>query len=537
MTCKQARQLLAASRRGDCSPGDYAELQAHLAGCEGCRTRDVEYQQVGEAIGSLPEIAPPPDFLARVLAAARAEESQAAQPTAAKKAPETVVVTGPTDASYFPTLRKVVAERRVRVVPLRGQVSPAATFALRYGAAMAAAFMLFSLGSLMLVQLLYNHPGTPPISCVGCQSLHTSYYAADSTYPFVSDAIASEDGHTIVYAARTADGQYMLEALTEPSRQSVDLLPAPVSEPITLEGWARGWVLWSEGDTALGAHWTLNATQMLPALAGATTTLQIAEGGQADAAGPAALHGVHESGSLVLVAEEMADRHGRLLEFDLAQVSAVKPVVLASAQPEHLIADPATDGSSVYWADEWRDLDGTLHGDIYRRIPDSQPVQVTHTGFSFSPMLVSNMLIWLGAPAAQADAKSDGQSTPTITPTSTGTLTPVGGSASTAPVMGTLWEEALDGRPDLDSGPKKQITQTAADPEAGATFVAWQDGNGNYSLYDVTTDHVQPLNTYISDPLVFSVSPKAVLWVTADKSADTQTPAKTTINVLAWPQK
>jgi hypothetical protein len=33
------------------------------------------------------------------------------------------------------------------------------------------------------------------------------------------------------------------------------------------------------------------------------------------------------------------------------------------------------------------------------------------------------------------------------------------------------------------------------------------------------------------------VSPKAVLWVTADKSADTQTPAKTTINVLAWPQK
>ena len=57
MTCKQARQLLAASRRGDCSPGDYAELQAHLAGCEGCRTRDVEYQQVGEVIRSLPEIA------------------------------------------------------------------------------------------------------------------------------------------------------------------------------------------------------------------------------------------------------------------------------------------------------------------------------------------------------------------------------------------------------------------------------------------------------------------------------------------------
>ena len=153
-------------------------------------------------------------------------------------------------------------------------------------------------------------------------------------------------------------------------------------------------------------------------------------------------------------------------------------------------------------------------------------------------MLVSNMLVWLEAPAVQADAKSNSQSTPTLTPTATGTLTPVGGSASTAPVLGALWEEALDGRADLDSGAKKQITPTALDPEAGATFVAWQDGNGNYLLYDVTTDHAQPLNNLISDPLVFSVSPKAVLWVSADaKTSDTQAPVKTTINVLAWPQK
>jgi hypothetical protein len=538
MTCKQARQLLAASRRGDCSPREDAELRAHLAGCEGCRTRDVEYQQVGEMIRSLPEIAPPPDFLARVLAAARAEEGQAAQGAAAEKAPETVVVPGLTDASYFPRLRKAVAERRVRVVPLRGQMSPSAAFALRYGAAMAAAFLLFSVGiSYFLAQLLHSPPVAPPPSCLACKQLLTSDFIPDPSYPLVADAIASEDGHTVVYAARTSDGQWMLEALTEPSRRSAALLPAPVSGPIVLKGWARGWVLWSQGDTMQGERWTLNATQMLPALAGATTTLHLAEGGHA-VAGPVALHGVRASGTLVLVAEEMADGHGQLLELDLRQISAVKPVVIASAQPEHVIADPTTDGASVYWVDEWHDFEGTLHGDIYRLMPDSQPVQVTTNGASFSPMIVMNKLIWLEVPTALTEAQAADLSSSTVTPTPTGTLTPVGGSASTAPLLGALWVEDLDGRADLDGGAKKQITPTAFDPEAGATFVAWQDGNGSYALYDVTKDITQALNTYITDPLVFSVSPKAVLWVTVEaKAPDTQTPVKTTINLLAWPQK
>lgn len=537
MTCKQARQLLAASRRGDCSPGDYAELQAHLAGCEGCRTRDVEYEQVGEAIRSLPEIAPPPDFLARVLAAARAEEEKAAHP-AAEKAPETVVVPGLTDASYFPTLRKAVTDGRVRVVPLRRQMSPTATFALRYGATMAAAFLIFAIG--MSVFVFQALQGSAPLG-VATKQLVTSAYASDSTYPLVTDAIASDDGHTIVYAAHTADGKWMLEALTEPSRRSVALLPTPVSGPIMLEGWARGWVLWAQGDTLQGEHWTLNATQMLPALTGAATTLHLADGGRAVSSGPVALHGVRESGTLVLIAEELADGHGQLLELDLRQINTVQPVVIASAAPGHLIADPTTDGSSTYWADEWLDPDGVLHGDIYRLLPDSQPVQVTSNGDAFSPMIVANKLFWLEAPTAQAAAITTNQSTPTATPTPTGKLTPVGGSASTAPVAGTLWEESLDGRADLDSGDKKQITdpgKVAFNPMAGATFVVWQDGTGNYTLYDATKDQSQPLNFFISNALVFSVSPKAVLCVTVDEqTSNAQTPVKTTINVLPWPQK
>jgi hypothetical protein len=535
MTCKQARQLLAAARRGDSSPSESAELQAHLAQCEGCRTRDADYQQVGQAIRALPEIAPPPDFLARVLSAARAEEANVAQPAAAEKAPETVVVPGLSDASYFPTLRRAVAERRVRVEPLRRQMSPAGAFALRYGAAMAAAFLVFAFGVSLALFLALRGP--VPLG-VGTKQLLTSYYTPDSTYPVVADAIASDDGHTIVYAAHSPDGKWMLEALTEPSRKSVTLLPTTVSGPLALEGWARGWVLWSEGDTAQGDHWTLNATQMLPALAGAATTLHLAEGGHAAHAGPVALHGVHESGTLVLVAEELADGHGQLLELDLRQINSVKPLVIASAQPGHLIADPTSDGSSVYWADEWLNPDGTVHGDIYRLVPDSSPAPVTSNGVSFSPMLVANKLIWLREPAAQTDAGAANQSTPTATPTPEGTITPGGGGASTAPVAGTLWEEDLDGRADLDSGAKKQIVGTAVEPEAGATFVVWQDGNGSYTLYDVTKDQSQPLNSYISNALVFSVSPKGVLWVTADEqAANSQAPQKTTINLLLWPQK
>src|SRR5690242_7711558 len=146
MTCKQVRQLLAAYRRDDCSPAEHAEIEAHLAGCAECRAADAEFRRVGESIRALPQLAPPPDFFARVMAAAQADGVKATSQTkVVEKKPETVVVPGLTNISHFPRLRRAVAERRVRLEPMRQASSPAKVFALRYSVAMAATFLIFAL--------------------------------------------------------------------------------------------------------------------------------------------------------------------------------------------------------------------------------------------------------------------------------------------------------------------------------------------------------------------------------------------------------
>jgi hypothetical protein len=541
MTCRQARQLLAAYRRHDSTLREHAELQAHLLECAACRAREAEFRHVGEAFQSLPKLAPPPDFYARVLAAVRADESQAAEQAkaAAQKKPRTIIVPGLTDVSHFPMLRRAVIERRLRLAPMRQQMSPAASFALRYGAAMVAVFLLFSIGmSLALLKLL---PGSTPIqTCIGsCAHLLTSYYSPDPAYPLVEDATVSADGQFIIYAARNAQGKWMLEELDTQARKSSELLPVPVAGPLALEGWARSQVLWVQGNQGAGNRWELDATELSPALPGAAPTVRLLQG---NVEGPdgwvTALHGIDAFGSTVLLAEELANGHGQLVKLDLAHVGAAERSVVATSQPDYLIMDPTTDGTAYYWGEQWQDVDGTLHGNIWRLLPAGVPEAVTSNDVSFSPMIVAGKLIWLEEPNQQNNDIIAGHSTPTSTPAAGATATP-SGVASNSQVQGILWSELLDGRDDLDVGPKQALSGTdpVSDPQPGATFVICQKSSGDFYLYDLANPgNSQSLNALISNPLSLAVAPTAVLWVTADSQGNSQALVKTTINLLPWPQ-
>lgn len=545
MTCRQVRQLLAAYRRDDCSPAEHAEIEAHLLECAECRAVDAEFRRVGESIKALPQLAPPPDFFARVMAAAQADGVKATQHTqVAEKKPETVVVPGMTNISHFPRLRRAVTERRVRLEPMRQASSPAKVFALRYSVALAATFLIFALGSVALFQLL-NQRGPTVVSVNHNQPL-PSAFTPDVTYSIVVDATASPDGQYVVYAAHTPQGRWMLEELKRTSagaNASVALLPAPVSGPITIEGWARNRVLWTRGDPTSSDHWQLYATALNPALPGATEKLQLLKGGLSGQDGTVLeLHGVHASGSTVLLAEQLKNDVGQLVQLDLTQADPAARTVLATAPAGRWIADPTSDGTDEYWAEEWLDPDGTPHGNIMRLTPGSVvPVAITSNDASFAPMVVANKLVWLEETPQQLARIAITAPTPTATPTTQATLTPSGGSVSHAPIAsGTLWSEALDPDvADLDSGTRTHIADNVSMPQAGATFVVWQDSNGDFNLYDVGKDTPQPLNAYISNALVLSVSPTAVLWVTDDSQSNgssSQLPSKTTINLLDWPQ-
>ena len=542
MTCRQVRQLLAAYRRDDCSPAEHAEIEAHLLGCAECQAVDAEFRRVGESIKALPQIAPPPDFFARVMAAAQADGVKATQRTqVVEKKPETVVVPGMTNVSHFPKLRRAVAERRVRLEPMRQTSSPAKVFALRYSVALAATFLLFALGSVGLFQLL-NQRGPIISSVTNPTQLLTSAFTSDSTYSVVADATASPDGQYIVYAAHTPQGSWMLEEVKQnPKGTSVALLPAPVAGPITIEGWARSWVLWTQGDSAGGEHWQLYATELSPSLPGATETLQLLKGGLSGRDGSVlALHGVHASGSTVLLAEQLKNEIGQLVQLDLTQAGPSARMVLATAPAGHWIADPTTDGTNDYWSEDWLDSNGTPHGNIMRLAPGSVvPVAITSNDASFAPMVIAGKMVWMEETPQQAQIDVT-KPTPTATPNTQATLTPSGGGVSHAPIAsGTLWSETLDPSiVDLDSGPRNHIADDVSTPQAGATFVVWQNSNGDFLLYDVMKgSDPQKLNSSISNALVLSVSPTAVLWVTADTPSNSQFPNQTTINLLDWPQQ
>ncbi len=558
MTCKQARQLLAAYRREDLSPGENAELQAHLQACEACQARAAEFRSIGEALQSLPKLAPPPDFYARVMAAVQAESQQPTAeraPVAASKKAEQVVIPGLTDIAYLPSVRRAVTERRARVAPLRRQISPAGMFALRYGAGLAALFLIFAVGVSTGLFFLIGSGGPGPVNrqtdCVATHScaLFTSVYSPDPAYPLVTDATASADGQYIIYTAHNASDQWMLEEFNIQTQKSTALLTKPVAGPLELEGWAQSWVLWAQGNPSLAGHWQLEATQLSPALSGAASTLSLLGGNQAGPGGVVkALHGICTLGATVFLAEELANGHGQLVSLDLTHQADTSPSVIATNDiPDHVIATPtatidATTGDlTVYWVDQWQDLDGTLHGNIQRVTPAVSPEveTVTTNGVSFNPMIVQGKLIWLEAQTAQtANVATNQQAAAALTPTPT--ATPNGSVPPQRQLAGILWAETLDGRADLDAGPKTAISGTnvlVSNPQAGATFVFWQDGKGNYSLYNLSDGHTQPLNSYINNPLVVMVSPHAVLWVTADSPNGNQSGGiKTSINQLLWPQ-
>ena len=550
MTCKQARQLLAAYRRHDLPLDEQAELHAHLRECAECRAQAGEYRRIGQALKALPSIEPPPDFYARVMAAVHAEGQQEAShaQVAARKKPENVVIPGLTDLSYLPSVRRAIAQRRARVIPLRSQISPAGAFALRYGAGLAALFMIFSLGvSASLLFLQQSGPVIP--TCIltnTCPPPYISVYAPDPAYPLVADATASPDGQYLIYVAHNAVGSWMLEELDRQTHKSTALLPAPVTGPLTLEGWARSWMLWEQGVQGAGHPWQLNAIELSPALPGAAQPVSLLQGNKAGPDGKVvALHGISTLGATVLLAEELANGHRQLVSLDLAaQGDTARTVIPTGQEPGHLIADPAAALNkpvpgeiTYYWVDQWQDSDGTLHGNIWRLLPDGLPTPVTTNDVSFSPLVVSGQLFWLEEPAAQNAGTAVGQPAPS--PTATSTVTPGNGSATNSQVAGIIWSENQDGRPDLDAAPETTIAGTdspVSNLQAGATFIVWQDKKGDYHLYDVPTNSQQSLNESVTNPLALSVSPTAVLWVTSDSPNSQIAPTKTTINLLEWPQ-
>jgi anti-sigma factor RsiW len=63
--CEREREAIGALVDGELAPDERAALEAHLAGCAGCRQEFEELSRLAAAFASLPAVEPAPDFEAR----------------------------------------------------------------------------------------------------------------------------------------------------------------------------------------------------------------------------------------------------------------------------------------------------------------------------------------------------------------------------------------------------------------------------------------------------------------------------------------
>jgi hypothetical protein len=598
VNCNQARTLIAAYRELQDSTTDTAELDAHLAECASCREMLARYQSLGARIRSIAAIEPPPDMHTKLMQALAVEHTRFLQHSASGTPPppaflqpyvqEHLQRTSDTDPLVaFSTAETGPLPRlpRQRSKPRRTQVPQLAVLGL------AAMFLMAIMMGGITSLLLLGHSTTSQLVTSSLNqptSIVKMPYTTTTPYTHVVSAVA--DSNNIYYTAYadSANGGWMLEELDRATQLSIPLLNTPVSEPLIVLGSEHGWLVWLQfdvvkavdqknplkpGEKALERSWSLHylPVQSIQQLidSGQRPPLTLASGTFNQSLAPAWVHtpiqGIWFVQNTLLVA--MIDNNGssHLLSYKLGQTGSngqAKAVDIADAPTNHVLTSPTanSDGTQIYWADEWQTDDGSIHSDIWTQqiLPAPSAARgswVSHTitvkrpllqnGMSFRPQVVNNTLFLLSTadisalsgPAATATAVSTATTSPTAAPTpiSTATTTPWANEAVyeaqiDASVHGTLLSYALDSNMQqpaiLDSHP-------AAALQAGERFLLWQTDTG-YVMYDAVEGNFVSVGNVLNDALFLAVNGDTTAWVspTTVKPATGQT---VTLNVFNWP--
>ena len=469
MTCRRAHRLLAAYRRDDWSPRDRAALGRHLSACPACRQAEVSYRGVGESVRQLPSIMPPPGFREAVFAAIRAEEQRAGRAVAAM-----------TEADTSPELPVISSAKRP--ASLAAARRRAAWLNPRVALVAAAAVVMLGLLSTQLLP----HSGLASLA-TSLGILHTDNqqtakptvvrYMPDSHARMITRALATAGW--LVYSATDAAGATTIYTENRRTKAITALARGAVDTPVTLRAVTDDWAFWS---VASGSSWTLYAGH--PGSDAATATPLLKSGAAADA--PAALTDVWANDGMALVTVTTHAGMGEALRFTLpatAEAGAAPVMVAQASAPGHALNNPSTDGSSIVWAESWRDASGQ-HSSIWSRDAAGQTQQISRDNAAFAPHIANGLLIWVegqrGALEARTLSNSKQQWVVAQAVDS--------GSVRVAGEM-VLWRSGgvlhtWDARTHASSAVEAQI-QAAAWAEASASSLVWAGPGGSISVYDL----------------------------------------------------
>jgi hypothetical protein len=177
---------------------------------------------------------------------------------------------------------------------------------------------------------------------------------------------------------------------------------------------------------------------------------------------------------------------GEALQFTLPATDAtgVAPVMVAqTTAPGHTLTNPSADGSSIIWAENWRDASGQ-HSSIWSCDAAGQAHQISRDDAAFAPHIASGLLIWVEGQQGTLEAQA-------LTNSQQQWVVAQSVDSSSVRVAGemVLWRSGgvlhtWDARTHTSSAVDTQI-RSAAWAEASDSSLVWAGPGGSINVYDL----------------------------------------------------
>ncbi|MFL5626602.1 MAG: anti-sigma factor family protein [Ktedonobacteraceae bacterium] len=610
MNCIEAQVMLAAHRELKNVDVDTTELDEHLEQCSSCRQVLASYSSIGEQIRALPAIEPPPDMHDKLMRALVAEHFQFMQRSPATTPPppdflkpymqehahsshhnDSLAAFSTANTGPLPVLTTPYKKRPRR--RMSGQFAILAMAAVFF-----MALMMGGITSLLL--LAKDHaPVVQQASISLPTEVSRELYTTHTSYQHVVSAVG--DATSIYYTAYGdgANNGWMIERLDRRTKISTPLLTTASASPLIIMGSENGWLVWLQFDTpkttgqgtlphstlhSLSRSWSLHYLSLAPSLPGNSmaeaTPMTLISGTFDQEAVPSWVHGPIQGiwfiQNTLLVAMIGDNGVAHLVRYPLVTPGSSTTMdgfttkEIAQASANHIFTSPtaSSDGSQIYWSEEWRTDDGTLHSNIWtRQVLDTpvsghgklveQPITVTQPflqdGMSFRPVVVDDALFLLNSgkqigfasptPGSATQTPLTNTPTPTATPNSNlPTMSWADSSVYTLPldneVRGNLLMFPLDGNP-AATPTLISASNAVSGLQAGKDFVLWQSDDGSYGMYDASTRNSVIINDVLNGAQFVAVNGTTAVWTvnnSTNTSANSNDPTAT-LQVFNWPRK
>jgi hypothetical protein len=404
--------------------------------------------------------------------------------------------------------------------------------------------MLLMMGGITSL-LLLAHGNSQVANTVGSKAVQNLLQPSDLTQlkyttntPFQHVVSAVADDNYIYYTAYRdgANNGWMLEQLNRITRKSTDLLPKASTNLLVVLGAANGWLIWLQYDDPKSASHENVANTTTSAKSKELPTLLkgVFNHGTTPLWVSTPVQGVWFIQNSLLVATIDDNGISHLLRYDLGNASntgstsSVSMKAIATASVGHVFTSPTanSDGSNIFWSEEWLSKDGNLHSNIWvQRVLDTptqshgkvleNTVPTTELyrsdGLSFRPQVVGDTLFLLNASGATNSTQG---ALATTTPLNIASVPRIDTSIYAEPldnfIQGTVLMIPLDGASVGIPTSLGMAGQSSA-LQAGNDFALWQDNDG-YKMYDVQTSSDVIVGGALSGANFVAVNGNTTVW-------------------------